>query len=41
MSKFFIFDHAESEKWQYLAETKKGRLEFFICCIVSKNLLEN
>ena len=41
MSKFFIFDHAESEKWQDLAKTKDGFLEILICCIVCKNLLEN
>ena len=33
MSKFFIFDHAESEKWQHFAETKNGRLKYFIGCI--------
>ena len=30
-SKFFIFDHDETENLQYLAETKKVCAKFFIC----------
>jgi hypothetical protein len=40
-SKFFIFDHVESENWPYLAETEKQRSKFFICCKVSNNLPGN
>ena len=37
-SKFFIFDHADSENLQYLAETKKQCAKFFICCKVHENV---
>ena len=40
-SKFFIFDHVESENWPYFAETENGQSKFFICCKVSENLSEN
>ena len=40
-SKFFIFDHVESENLQYLAETKKVCAKFFICCKIHKNVSEN
>ena len=41
MSKFSILDHADSEKWQYLAEMENLCSKFPIDCIVSKYLLEN
>ena len=40
-SKFFIFDHADSENLRYLAKTKKRCIKFFICCKVHKNVSEN
>ena len=40
-SKFFIFDHVESENLQYLAKTKKVCAKFFICCKVHNNVSEN
>ena len=40
MSKFFIIDHVESEKWPYLAKPEKGRSKYLICWKVSKNLPE-
>ena len=40
-SKFFIFDHADSENLRYLAETKKRCAKFFICCKVHENVSEN
>ena len=40
-SKFFIFDHVESENLWYLAETKKVCAKFFICCKVHENVSEN
>ena len=40
-SKFFIFDHVESENLRYLAETKKVCAKFFICCKVHNNVSEN
>ena len=40
-SKFFIFDHVESENLGYLAETKKVCAKFFICCKVHNNVSEN
>ena len=40
-SKFFIFDHADSENTPYLAKTKKVCAKFFICCKVHENVSEN
>ena len=40
-SKFFIFDHADSENLRYLAETKKQCAKFFICCKAHENVSEN
>ena len=40
-SKFFIFDHADSENLQYLAEMKKRCTKVFICCKAHENVSEN
>ena len=40
-SKFFIFDHVESENWPYFAKTEKWRSNFFVYCKVSNNLKGN
>ena len=40
-SKFFIFDHANSENLRYLAKTKKRCAKFFICCKIHENVSEN
>ena len=40
-SKFFIFDHADSENLRYFAEAKKRCAKFFICCKVHENVSKN
>ena len=40
-SKFFIFDHVNSNNWPYLAETKKRPSKFFICCKIHGKLPKN
>ena len=33
---FKIFEHVESEKWQYLADMEDRCSKFLICCVQSK-----